>query len=180
MNRMSLPTKTVVFGTAFLALSVLTACASAPQQGSPAADAAQRLQLVGPLPAARRELRVGQAGQHLRQQAGVTIKRTAYDTTDLSNKALLAAQQGNAPDVMLLDNPVVSTLAQAGMLATTRLRARHHGVAANIIAAGRTTARPTASRSAPTPWRSTTTRRSSKTPASTPPRSRTGTRSPRH
>lgn len=29
--------------------------------------------------------------------AGVTVKRTAYDTTDLTNKALLAAQQGNSP-----------------------------------------------------------------------------------
>jgi multiple sugar transport system substrate-binding protein len=27
--------------------------------------------------------------------AGVTVKRTGYDTTDLTNKALLAAQQGN-------------------------------------------------------------------------------------
>src|SRR3954467_5560002 len=49
-------------------------------------------------------------------KAGVTVKRTAYDTTDLGNKALLAAQQGNAPDVMLVDNPVVSTLVQAGIL----------------------------------------------------------------
>nr|WP_225844858.1 ABC transporter substrate-binding protein [Streptomyces sp. HPF1205] len=49
-------------------------------------------------------------------KAGVTVKRTAYDTTDLGNKALLAAQQGNDPDVMLVDNPVVSTLVQAGIL----------------------------------------------------------------
>jgi multiple sugar transport system substrate-binding protein len=43
--------------------------------------------------------------------AGVTVKRTGYDTTDLTNKALLAAQQGNSPDVLIVDNPVVSTLA---------------------------------------------------------------------
>ncbi len=49
-------------------------------------------------------------------QAGVTVKRTGMDTTDLGNKALLAAQQGNAPDVMLVDNPVVSTLVEAGIL----------------------------------------------------------------
>jgi multiple sugar transport system substrate-binding protein len=49
-------------------------------------------------------------------KAGVTVKRTAYDTTDLGNKALLAAQQGNTPDVMMVDNPVVSTLVQAGIL----------------------------------------------------------------
>ncbi|MFE4721968.1 extracellular solute-binding protein, partial [Streptomyces sp. NPDC056728] len=53
--------------------------------------------------------RVSQCGT----KAGITVKRTAYDTTDLGNKALLAAQQGNAPDVMLVDNPVVSTLVKA-------------------------------------------------------------------
>ncbi|WP_042366499.1 sugar ABC transporter substrate-binding protein [Streptacidiphilus neutrinimicus] len=52
-------------------------------------------------------------------QAGVTIKRTAFDTSDLTNKTLLAAQQGNSPDVLIVDNPVVSTLAEAGVLTTT-------------------------------------------------------------
>ena len=51
--------------------------------------------------------------------AGVKIKRTAFDTSDLTNKALLAAQQGNSPDVLIVDNPVVSTLAEAGVLTTT-------------------------------------------------------------
>ncbi|WP_422771309.1 sugar ABC transporter substrate-binding protein [Plantactinospora sp. WMMC1484] len=51
-------------------------------------------------------------------EAGVTINRTPYDTTALTNQALLAGQEGNAPDVILLDNPAVSTLAEAGMLST--------------------------------------------------------------
>jgi multiple sugar transport system substrate-binding protein len=51
--------------------------------------------------------------------AGVTVERTGYDTTDLTNKALLAAQQDNSPDVLIIDNPVISTLAQAGALTTT-------------------------------------------------------------
>ena len=51
--------------------------------------------------------------------AGVTVQRTAYDTTALTNQALLAAQEGTAPDVILLDNPAVSTLADTGMLTTT-------------------------------------------------------------
>lgn len=42
-----------------------------------------------------------------------------YDTTDLTNKALLAAQQGGSPDVLIVDNPVVCTLADAGVLTTT-------------------------------------------------------------
>ncbi|MCL2729806.1 MAG: extracellular solute-binding protein [Actinomycetia bacterium] len=53
------------------------------------------------------------------KQAGVTLKRTAMDTTDLNNKALLAGQQGNLPDVMMVDNPIVSTLVQAGILNKT-------------------------------------------------------------
>ncbi|MBK3640237.1 extracellular solute-binding protein [Streptomyces sp. MBT33] len=52
-------------------------------------------------------------------KAGVKIKRTAFDTSDLGNKTLLAAQQGNSPDVLVVDNPVVSTLAEAGVLTTT-------------------------------------------------------------
>ncbi len=52
-------------------------------------------------------------------KAGVKIKRTAFDTSDLSNKALLAAQQDNSADVLIVDNPVVSTLAEAGVLTTT-------------------------------------------------------------
>lgn len=51
-------------------------------------------------------------------EAGVTIQRTAYDTTALTNQALLAAQEGSSPDIILLDNPAVSTLADTGTLAT--------------------------------------------------------------
>jgi multiple sugar transport system substrate-binding protein len=51
-------------------------------------------------------------------EAGVTIERTAYDTTALTNQALLAAQENASPDVILLDNPAVSTLADTGMLTT--------------------------------------------------------------
>ncbi|MGW2571404.1 sugar ABC transporter substrate-binding protein [Streptomyces sp. NPDC001537] len=52
-------------------------------------------------------------------KAGVKVRRTAFDTSDLGNKTLLAAQQGNSPDVLIVDNPVVSTLAEAGVLTTT-------------------------------------------------------------
>ncbi|MPY62381.1 sugar ABC transporter substrate-binding protein [Streptomyces spongiae] len=70
-------------------------------------------------------------------KAGVKVKRTAYDTSDLGNKALLAAQQGNAPDVMLVDNPVVSTLVEAGILnKTSDLGLDTKSVQKNIIGAG--------------------------------------------
>ncbi|AGL16191.1 extracellular solute-binding protein [Actinoplanes sp. N902-109] len=69
--------------------------------------------------------------------AGVTVKRTGYDTTDLTNKALLAAQQGNSPDVLIVDNPVVSTLAEAGVLTTTDdTKLDISGIEPNLLAAG--------------------------------------------
>jgi multiple sugar transport system substrate-binding protein len=69
--------------------------------------------------------------------AGVTVKRTGYDTTDLTNKALLAAQQGNSPDVLIVDNPVVSTLAEAGVLTTTeQTKVDTSAVEPNLLAAG--------------------------------------------
>ncbi|WP_405885847.1 extracellular solute-binding protein [Streptomyces sp. NBC_01136] len=77
--------------------------------------------------------RVAQCGT----QAGARIKRTGYDTTDLGNKALLAAQQGNAPDVMLVDNPVVSTMVEAGILnKTSDLGLDTSAIQKNIIGAG--------------------------------------------
>jgi multiple sugar transport system substrate-binding protein len=69
--------------------------------------------------------------------AGVTVKRTGYDTTDLTNKALLAAQQGNSPDVLIVDNPVVSTLAEGGVLTTTAdTKIDTSAVEPNLLAAG--------------------------------------------
>jgi multiple sugar transport system substrate-binding protein len=70
-------------------------------------------------------------------KAGVKVKRTAYDTTDLTNKTLLAAQQGNSPDVLIVDNPVVSTLAEAGVLTTTdENKIDTSAVDPNLLAAG--------------------------------------------
>ncbi|WP_199515380.1 sugar ABC transporter substrate-binding protein [Nucisporomicrobium flavum] len=69
--------------------------------------------------------------------AGVAVKRTGYDTTDLTNKALLAAQQGTSPDLLIVDNPVISTLAEAGVLTTTGdIKLDTSGIEPNLLAAG--------------------------------------------
>jgi multiple sugar transport system substrate-binding protein len=69
--------------------------------------------------------------------AGVKIKRTGYDTTDLTSKELLAAQQGVSPDVLIVDNPVVSTLAEAGVLTTTAQNGvSTSAIEANLLGAG--------------------------------------------
>ncbi|PYF99297.1 multiple sugar transport system substrate-binding protein [Georgenia satyanarayanai] len=71
------------------------------------------------------------------EDAGVTIERTAFDTTQLTNQALLSAQEGNAPDVILLDNPAVSTLAGTGMLTTmSELGFDTAEIDENLLAAG--------------------------------------------
>ncbi|PWI13325.1 ABC transporter substrate-binding protein [Streptomyces sp. Act143] len=72
-------------------------------------------------------------------EAGVKIKRTAFDTSDLPNKALLAAQQDNSADLLVVDNPVVSTLAEAGVLTTTDdNKLDTSETDPNLLAAGRT------------------------------------------
>lgn len=72
-------------------------------------------------------------------KAGVTVKRTAFDTSDLTNRTLLAAQQGNAPDVLIVDNPVVSALAEAGVLTDTEVsKIDTAAIDPNLLGAGRT------------------------------------------
>jgi multiple sugar transport system substrate-binding protein len=69
--------------------------------------------------------------------AGVSVTRTAYDTTDLTNKVLLAAQQGTAPDVLIVDNPVISTLAEAGVLASSsETKLDTTAISPNLLGAG--------------------------------------------
>ena len=68
---------------------------------------------------------------------GVTVKRTAWDTSKLTSQVLLSAQQGNAPSVVIVDNPVVSTLVEAGVLSDTGTTGQTTaGYAANILDAG--------------------------------------------
>jgi multiple sugar transport system substrate-binding protein len=72
-------------------------------------------------------------------QAGVKIIRQGFDTTDLNNKVLLAAQQGTAPNVLVVDNPVVSTLAEAGVLKSNKDSGLDASPAApNLVAAATT------------------------------------------
>jgi multiple sugar transport system substrate-binding protein len=50
--------------------------------------------------------------------SGVTLKRTTAATADLLNNLTTAVKAGNAPDVILLDNPAVPDAASSGLLAT--------------------------------------------------------------
>jgi multiple sugar transport system substrate-binding protein len=121
-------------GLALLAVTGLAACSSSDKSGT-AADG--QYTLWDPYPQFDGSSAWAKLIGTCAAGAGITIKRTAYDTTDLTNKALLAAQQGNAPDVLIVDNPVVSTLADAGVLTTTQETGVDVSrIAPNLIAAG--------------------------------------------
>ncbi|MDM7886038.1 extracellular solute-binding protein [Curtobacterium sp. RHCKG23] len=134
-------TKTVVrIGALVAAASVvagLTGC-SAQSSGSGSSDAAKGTYTFwDPYPQYDASSDWGKLIAQCGKDAGVTVKRTGYDTSDLTNKALLAGQQGKSPDVLLVDNPVVSTLAQAGILTDTATSGLETGdIAQNILGAG--------------------------------------------
>ncbi len=95
-----------------LAVSV-AACSSTPGTGTP-----DTFSVWDPYPQFTAESEWAKTIEKCGTEAGVKIQRQAYDTSDLTSKVLLAAQQGTAPHVLVLDNPVVSTLAEAGVLKT--------------------------------------------------------------
>jgi multiple sugar transport system substrate-binding protein len=123
-----------------LALALITsvsACSNGSSDTDSASGDASTLTLWDPYPQFSDSDAWPQLVAKCGQENGVTIQRTGYDTTDLTNQVLRAAQQSNSPNVLVVDNPVVSTLADGGVLAdngTTGLDAS--GVQDNVLAAG--------------------------------------------
>ncbi|GAA1154256.1 multiple sugar transport system substrate-binding protein [Kitasatospora gansuensis] len=128
-----------VLGAVAVALAVVTA-ATACSSGSGGSDSAGQggsFTVWDPYPQFDGSSQWAKLLESCGSQSGVTIKRTAFDTSDLTNKTLLAAQQGSAPDVLIVDNPVVSTLAEAGVLTSTEdTKADTSQIAPNLLAAG--------------------------------------------
>ncbi|MFI2105460.1 extracellular solute-binding protein [Isoptericola sp. NPDC019693] len=117
----SAPRRTVALAalTALAAVGSLTACSSSDSPGTGASGASDDTYTWwDPYPQHDEASDWTKRVQACGEEAGVTIERTAYDTTALTNQALLSAQEGTSPDVILLDNPAVSTLADTGMLTT--------------------------------------------------------------
>lgn len=68
-------------------------------------------------------------------ELGITIKRTASNTGDTVKDLTTAAS--NLPDVALVDNPKVATLADAGLLTTTKQNGFDvSAISKNILSAG--------------------------------------------
>lgn len=105
--------------TALAAVTTATACGSGSGGGGTNAADSGTYTIWDPYPQFDKDSAWAKLLDGCGTEAGVKIKRTAFDTSDLSNKALLAAQQDNSADVLIVDNPVVSTLAEAGVLTTT-------------------------------------------------------------
>jgi len=125
--------------TAGLLALALTATLTACSSSSPEPDAPRgQLTLWDPYPQLAADSDWAKAIDACGSASGVKIERTSHDTTDLTNKVLLAAQQGAAPNVLVVDNPVVSTLAEGGVLATTEeLGLDTSAVEANLLDAGK-------------------------------------------
>ncbi|MFG2961169.1 extracellular solute-binding protein [Streptomyces sp. NPDC048291] len=132
-----IPTRRTLLALTTAALLPLTACGGGSGSSGSSSSAGGTYTFWDPYPQFDASSDWGKRVAACGTTAGVKLKRTAYDTTDLGNKALLAAQQGNAPDVMLVDNPVVSTLVEAGILnKTSDLGLDTSSIQKNIIGAG--------------------------------------------
>jgi multiple sugar transport system substrate-binding protein len=126
-------------GIAAIALaSTATACSSSASSGSTSGSAASGTYTIwDPYPQYDNSSSWVALLQKCGSSAGVTVKRTGFDTTALTSKVLLAAQQGAAPDVLIVDNPVVSTLASAGVLTDTSVtKVDTSAIEPNLLAAG--------------------------------------------
>ncbi|MGW5650672.1 sugar ABC transporter substrate-binding protein [Streptomyces humi] len=132
-----IPTRRTLLAVAVAALLPLTACGGGSGSSGSSSSAGGTYTFWDPYPQFDASSDWGKRVTACGTAAGVKLKRTAYDTTDLGNKALLAAQQGDAPDVMLVDNPVVSTLVEAGILnKTADLGLDTASIQKNVIGAG--------------------------------------------
>ena len=131
----AMPRRLAAVAVAVTAAAGLAACGSS--SGSGAGGSSTDYTIWDPYPQFDAAAAWVKLLQSCGDKAGVKVNRTAFDTTDLTNKVLLAAQQGNAPDVLVVDNPVVSTLADAGVLATTDdTKIETSGVDPNLLGAG--------------------------------------------
>ncbi|HZP54332.1 extracellular solute-binding protein, partial [Actinocrinis sp.] len=141
MSFLSRPRRGVKAAAAALAVlavaGTMTACSSSGSSSGGSSAASGTYTIWDPYPQFDNSSAWVQLLQKCGTSAGVTVKRTGFDTTDLTSKVLLAAQQGTAPDVLIVDNPVVSTLAEAGVLTdTSTTKVDTSAVEPNLLAAG--------------------------------------------
>lgn len=110
--------KARVLGAAIITLGVaaaaLTGCSAS---GDGTAAASDEYTLWDPYPDRDAQSTWAKAIDACADDLGITIKRNAGNTGDTVKDLTTAA--GNLPDIAMVDNPKVSTLADAGLLTTT-------------------------------------------------------------
>ncbi|MGZ3144878.1 sugar ABC transporter substrate-binding protein [Lentzea chajnantorensis] len=110
----------------------VTACTSAPSAGAP-----DVFSVWDPYPQFTAGSEWARTVDRCGSEAGVEVRRQSFDTTDLTGKVLLAAQQRTAPHVLVVDNPVVSTLAEGGVLRpNSEVGLDASAAAPNLVSAG--------------------------------------------
>lgn len=108
---------TALTAATLVAAVALAGCASSPEdKGDTGGAAKPDYQFWDPYPQYDASSAWAGVVNKCGDEAGVTIKRTATDTTELLSKALLGAQQNNSPDVIVIDNATIATLAEAGAI----------------------------------------------------------------
>ena len=112
--------KARTIGAVIIALGVsaaaLSGCSSSGSTGTPSADSTEYT-LWDPYPDRDASSTWAKAIDACASEIGITIKRNAGNTGDTVKDLTTAA--GNLPDIAMVDNPKVSTLADAGLLTTT-------------------------------------------------------------
>jgi multiple sugar transport system substrate-binding protein len=140
VTRHSAPTRRAALAAVVACLAAgLTGCGGGDDSpaGSTTSAGPGAFQLWDPYPQFNETSDWTKLVQQCGTDAGVKLTRTGYDTTALTGKVLLAAQQGVSPNLVIVDNPVVSTLAEADILTTTEeIGADTAAIEPNLLAAG--------------------------------------------
>jgi multiple sugar transport system substrate-binding protein len=106
-----------VFGAAIITVGVAAAALTGCSNSGESTAASTEYTLWDPYPDRDAESTWAQAIDACAADLGITIKRNSGNTGDTVKDLTTAA--GNLPDIAMVDNPKVATLADAGLLTTT-------------------------------------------------------------
>ena len=128
----------MVLAVVIAALLVGTDAGCTATSGSSAAGLAGKYFVWDPYPQFDRDSAWAGLLNTCGKEAGVSIIRNSYDTGEMATMVEVAAPQQDQPDVLIVDNPAVSTLASMKLLTTTAgSRIDTSAVEPNLLAAGR-------------------------------------------
>ena len=134
-----------LFSLLLIASLVLSACSAAAPAAAPGSSASAPSEAAGSLALVEWDYYASGDGNEVwgglvescAQEVGVTVERQAVPRNELITKVLLAAQQKQMPDVLMIDNPDLQEVAATGALAPlTDYGVDLTGLYANLLDAG--------------------------------------------